>query len=262
VVRGVKLDALWQVLREAPAGRILFLRSGVRLDYHPEWWRPHSHISALTPVVTGREIINGTFTHPSPIAGLLYTGSAHPRPITTLAEERDGVSLFGQPLESLTAADFRARAEQLGISAVVASEEDVTRLGFLESDAGFAPPRVIGAFRVYLARAPHPLPEPAGPQTWRLALARGPQSWRAVGLAYSPLWTADSDGKPLSTRRDPIGMLEVEVPAGAGSIMVHHRPGAAERSGLLISILSIAALLIAAVGRAARAQRSGPMVWL
>jgi len=252
VVRGVKLDALWQTLREAPPGRILFLRSAVRLDYRPEWWRPHSHISALTPVATGRGIVNGTFTHPSPIAGLFYTGSASPRPITALVEERDGLSLFGRRFESLSAADFRAWAERLGISAVVASDEDVSRLGFLESSADFTLPRVIGDFRVYLARAPHPLPERIAPQSWRLALAPGAQGWRAVGLAYSPLWTADSDGRPLAIRRDSMGMLEVEVPEGASSIMVHHRPGPAERIGLAISILSIAALAVAAVSRAAR----------
>jgi hypothetical protein len=53
VVRGDRLDALWTALREAPPGRVLFLRSAVRLDYRPEWWRPHSHITALTPIETG-----------------------------------------------------------------------------------------------------------------------------------------------------------------------------------------------------------------
>jgi hypothetical protein len=262
VVRGLKLDALWQTLREAPPGRILFLRSAVRLDYRPEWWRPHSHITALTPVASGRDILNGTFTHPSPIAALVYTGSADPRPITALVEERDGVTLFGQRLESLTAASFRDWAERLGVSAVVASDEDTGRLGFLASGADFAPPRVIGPFSVYLARRPRPLPARVGPQTWRLVLAPGPQGWRATGLAYSPLWTADRDGMLVSIRRDPAGMLEVEVPSGASSLTLHHRPGGAERIGLLISILAIAALLIAGVRRASRAQRSGPMVWL
>jgi hypothetical protein len=247
VARGSKLDALWQALRDAPPGRILFLRSALRLDYRPEWWRPHSHITALTPVETGRGIINGTFTHPSPIAGLLYTGSADPRPITMLVEERDGLTLFGQRLEALGAADFRAWAEKLGVSAVVAADEDAGRLGFVDSSGEFAPPRTIGPFLVYVARTPRPIPDAAGPQTWRLALAPGQKGWQAAGFAYSPLWSALSDGKPLSTRRDHAGMLEVEVPGGARDITLQHRPGPAERSGVLLSILSATALLTGAV---------------
>lgn len=244
VVRGVRLDALWRLLRTAPPGRVLFLRSAVPLDFRPEWWRPHSHITALTPIESGRDIINGTFTHPSPIAGLLYTGSAAIRPITMLVEVRDGRSLFGRRLESITAAEFRAWAEQLRISAVVVSEDD-GRLSFLDESGDFAPPREVGPFRVYLARASHPLPEPAGAQAWRVKLAPGRQGWGAAGFAYSPLWQALGDGRPLSIRRDDHGMLEVDAQNGAGEITLSHRPGMAEGLGVLISILSATALLLA-----------------
>jgi hypothetical protein len=251
VARGDRLDALWETLRDAPPGRVLFLRSAVRLDYLPEWWRPHSHIIALTPIETGRGIINGTFTHPSPIAGLLYTGSAENRPITMLVEERDGVSLFGRPLESLTAESFRTWADKLGISVVVASEEDAGRLGFLEAGADFSPPRAIGPFRIYVARAPRILPQRTGLQSWRLASPSG-AGWRAAGFAYSPLWSAESGGRSLPTRRDAAGMLEIDGPGGASDITLHHIPGVAERIGTLVSALSAAALAVAAVRRRGR----------
>ena len=45
----------------------------------------------------GRAIVNGTFTHPSPVAALVYRGDAGPAPITQLVEQLDGRSLFGQP---------------------------------------------------------------------------------------------------------------------------------------------------------------------
>src|SRR5262245_107404 len=99
VIAGTRLGDLWTALAQAPPGRILFVRSSVPLAYGEEWWRPHSHITALTPLRAGREIVNGTFTHPSPIAGLLYAGTADRRPIRVLVEQRDGVSLFGRPLE-------------------------------------------------------------------------------------------------------------------------------------------------------------------
>src|SRR5258705_2434195 len=100
VARGLRMDALWGAIRQAPPGRVLFLRSAVPLDWRPEGWRPHTHLTALTPLRAGRAIVGGTFTHPSPGAGLVYTRSAAPRPLTTLAEPRDGPSPFGPPVEA------------------------------------------------------------------------------------------------------------------------------------------------------------------
>jgi hypothetical protein len=170
-----------------------------------------------------------------------------------LVEERDGVSLFGRPLGSLTTERFRAWADKLGISVVVASEEDAGRQGFLEAAADFSPPRAIGPFRVYVARAPRILPQRVGLQTWRLAPASG-AGWRAAGFAYSPLWSAESGGRPLPTRRDPAGMLEIEGPGGASDITLHHTPGGVERIGVLISALSVSALAVAAVRRRGRSD--------
>jgi hypothetical protein len=257
VVRGGRLDVLWRSLRDGPPGRVLFLRSALRLDYRPEWWRPHSHITSLTPMHTGRGIINGTFTHPSPVAGLLYTGSAEPRPITLLVEQRDGVSLFGKPLDSLTAGELRTWMERLGISAVVASEEETERLAFLDIQKDFNPPRTIGPFMVYFARRAVSLPARAGPQIWRLPSQPGPSGWRSAGFAFSPLWKAESDGELLPTRRDQWGMLEVEMPGHAGSVILRHDPGMVERLGVLVSALSAMAFLIAALRQVAH-RRNDP----
>jgi len=245
VVRGTRLDLLWQVIREAPPGRVLFLRSGIPLDQLAAWWRPHSHITSLTPIETGRGIINGTFTHPAPLAGLVYTGSADFRPITKLVEQRDGVTLFGRPLESLGPGEIEPWIERLGISIVVASGEDAGKLGFLDASTGLLPPRMIGPFRVYIARRAAVLPQAAGSQTWRVKMD-GSAEWRAVGFAYSPLWRARSNQGPLPVRRDASGMLDVEVPAGVTEITIEHRPGVAEHLGVLIS--AIAAALVLVVG--------------
>lgn len=252
-VRGTRMDVLWQVLRDAPPGRVLFLRSGVKLDYRPEWWRPHSHLTALTPVETGRAIVNGTFTHPSPIAGLLYTGSADAKAITALVEERDGAFLFGQPLAALTAGDLSRWMDLLAISAVVTTDADGELSALLDSPADFLRPRAVGPFRVYLSRVPRTLPAPSGAQTWRLTPPAGARGWIAAGFAYSPLWQAAAGGRSLATRRDALGMLEVDAPGGDGPIMLHHAPGAAEKVGVAVTALS-AVLLAAALAR--RAGRS------
>lgn len=255
VVRGTKVDALWRALHDAPPGRVLFLRSGLALDYRPEWWRAHSHITALTPVRTGRGILHGTFTHPSPVAGLVYSGSATPRPITELAEQRDGLTLFGQPLPSMTEARFEKWMDTLGISAVVTSEADVGKLAFLASGKHFAPARVIGPFRVYFAREGRTLPEPAGPQVWRLVLSPGGAGWRPTGFAYSPLWTASREGH-LADVYGHEGMLWVTAPAAGGSITLRHQPGTAEVRGVWISALSVVAFAAFAVAELFR--RRGP----
>jgi hypothetical protein len=245
VIRGTRVDVLWQALAAVPPGRVLFLRSALSLDTRPEWWRPHSHITALTPVAAGRDILNGTFTHPSPVAGLIYTGSAAPGPVTTLVEQRDGETLFGRDLESLTPAEISLQAEHLGVSAVVATDEDNGRLPFLDSNPDWTPPRPIGPFRLYLARAARSLPVPAGAQTWTLASTRAERGWIRAGFAYSPLWRAEVKGRRLPARRDAAGMLEVEVPGGTGEITLSHRAGAAEKIG---GALTIASALLLAVG--------------
>lgn len=244
VVRGTRIDALWQALKAAPPGRVLFLRSAVALAYRPEWWRPHSHITALTPLFAGRPIINGTFTHPAPLAGFFYTGSTAPRPITTLVEERDGRTVFGLPLESVTAAAFSRWCERLGVSVVVATDEEDGRLAFLAANPDFAGPDLIGPFRIYVSRAPRLLPAPAGPQRWRLELSGAEPEWAPAGMAYSPNTRAESRGRPLSTRSDDIGMLEIRRPEREAAVVELSHPAAtAEWLGVVLSGLSLTALL-------------------
>ncbi|HET8577767.1 MAG TPA: hypothetical protein VFO18_11750 [Methylomirabilota bacterium] len=247
VTRGLRLADLWADLRTAPPGRVLFVRSAVPLAFGPEWWRPHSHLPALTPLEAGRDIVNGTFTHPSPIAGLVYTGSADRRPITSLVERRDGITLFGHPLEQITPEQFNRFAEALRISAIVALDEDQGRLRFLTENPTVTERSVIGFFRVFVAGEPRRLPESLGPQTWRLSLPAHPGGWVGTGMAWSPLWRAFSaQRKPLAVRRDGFGLLEVEAPASAPmSITLEHYPASAEYGGLAVSGAAGIVLLLA-----------------
>lgn len=246
VIRGARLEDLWRALRAAPPGRILFVRSGVPLEWRPEWWRPHSHVTALTPLYTGREIVGGTFTHPSPVAGFVYSGSPV-APITLLAEQRDGVTLFGTPLAALRPAQLARAVAALRVSAVVALDEDAPHLGVLGAATGFAEPRRIGPFLYYPALAPRPLPEVIGAGRLRLPAAGPPSGgWRDAGIGYSPLWSARSeDGRVLATRRGVMGLLEVEPPLAAdGAVELRYGPGPAEWAGVTISAGAVAALAV------------------
>jgi len=241
----LRLEPLWEAIRNAPSGRVLFVRSGVPLDQAADWRRPHTHVTALAPIYSGREILNGTFTHPSPIAGLVYTGSSAPEPIRMLVEQRDGVTLFGRPLEHLNAREFEPLAERLRISMVVAHEEDEGRLGFLTDNPAFSPPEPIGPFRLFRSREPRPTPLPAGAQRWTLTLTRPSAGWAPAAVAWSPRWQAQHGGATLALRRDELGLLEVRAPGGlAALVTLMHRPGAWEWLGTLLSVASVIALLL------------------
>ena len=240
VSRGVQLDALWRVLREAPPGRVLFIRSGVPLVYGTEWYRPHTHVTALAPLLSGRDIIGGTFTHPSPMAAFVYRGDAGPAPLTRLAEQLDGHSLFGRALATLDAETFTAHAERLRVAAVVGLEEDAGHLGFLPESRYRH--RVVPPFLVWLARDAPPSIRRLERSRWSAALS-GASGWRAAGVAYSPLWRAEHGGTRLIVRRGAIGDLEVQAPGEARSVELAYGPGALELAALAASSLGLAALI-------------------
>ena len=238
--RGLRLPDLWTQLRAAPPGRILFVRSAVPLRFGREWWRPHTHIAALTPMLAGREIINGTFTHPSPLAGFLYAEAAERRPITRLVEQLDGNTLFGRPLEALTADLFNPLSRRLSVSAVVALEEDRGRLPFVERNPLFDPPRQAGPSLVFLLKERRPTPWRVAARRWRVTLTDSPGGWMPTGIAFYPLWRAETPAGPLETRPDSIGMLEVNAPAGKTvDVDLVYREGPWERLGIVVSALGL-----------------------
>jgi len=246
------MDALWEAIRHAPPGRVLFLRSAVPLDWRPEWWRPHTHLTALTPLRTGRAIVGGTFTHPAPVAGLVYTGSAAPRPLTMLAEQRDGQTLSGRPPEALPPAVFNELARALGIGVVVALEEDVGRAKFLTENPSVTSGLRVGSFRLFTLAEGRAEPLPIGAQRWRISLPVAAPGWLSLPVAYSPLWLARADGVPLAVRRGERGLLEVALVAPGSSVELEHRAGFAEWTGVALS-LGAGLLLAARWWRAPRA---------
>jgi hypothetical protein len=236
--RGLRLPALWAALRAAPPGRVLFVRSAVPLAFGREWWRPHTHVTALAPLWSGRAIVNGTFTHPSPVAAFVYRGDAGRGAITTLVERLDGHTLFGRPLATLDAPAFNRYARRLRVSAVVALDEDLPRLLALADNPDFPIGRREPPFVIWSGAAA-PLPQPLGPARWRVRLDGDPGDWTSAGVAYYPLWRATALGAPLDTRRGEVGDLEVRAPAGVTAVELSYAPGAAELAGLALSALAV-----------------------
>jgi hypothetical protein len=250
VINGYRFDALWDAVRRAPTGRVLFLRSSVPLEFGRDWWREHSHMPALTPAISDRWIVGGTFTHPSPGAGFFYSGlregtAALRAPIRQLAEQRDAVSLFGRDLDRLRPGEFTRLAAQLRVSAVVALDEDIPRLRFLTTDPEWGYPTRLGSFLLFTTTSPRPLAHAVGPDRYFVFLANPAGGWVSTGLAWSPLWRARIPAGPIPTRQGELGLLEVEVPAARGvEVTLHHRPGVAEWGGALASLAAAGVLLL------------------
>jgi hypothetical protein len=236
--RGLRLPALWDALRAAPPGRVLFVRSGVPLVFGPQWWRPHSHVTALAPLRAGRAIVNGTFTHPSPVAALLYRGDTGPAPVTELVERLDGHTLFGRPLESLDAATLDAYARRLRVSVVVALDEDLPRLNALVDNPRFPARRDEPPFVIWLG-APAALPEPLATGGWRVGVDPPGGGWASTGVAYYPLWRASTAGSPVETRRGALDDLEVRAPGGATAVDLTYSPGLVEWTGVGLSAIGV-----------------------
>src|SRR5262249_17981032 len=161
---------------------------GVPLVFGTEWYRPHTHVTALAPALTGRDIVGGTFTHASPVAAFLYRGDAGRAPIAVLAERLDGRSLFGPRIDALDAAAFATYADGVGRSVVVALEDDATHLSFRPEPRSLR--RAAPPFLVFTALEP-PLALHRRGSEWTVSLADG-DAWRSTGLAFSPLWRVSS----------------------------------------------------------------------
>jgi hypothetical protein len=245
IERGLRMPDLWSLLSRLPDGRILFVRSGVPLVHGVDWWRPHTHVTALAPADADRDIVHGTFTHPSPIAAFVYRGDASRGAITELAEQLDGHSLFGESLDTLDADRFSMRADRLGVVAVVALEDDVIRLAWVTDNTPFSRRLSFSPFVVFARESPVALPA-ARDGGGRVALTGAPGGWTSARVAYYPLWRAESDGAALQTRRGEDGLLEVRMARTSQTVTLRYGPGAPEIAGVALSTVALAAWAVLA----------------
>jgi hypothetical protein len=205
------VERLWQALRGG-SDRVLFLTSALKLDRSPEWHAPHSHVVALTPIRAGREIVHGTFTHPSPIAARFYTGEATPPPrLRTLAERLDGRRLLGEPWERLTPDAFDRFARRLRVGTVVVPLGDVPRARFLGPT--YAQAAEAAGFALFERRdRPWPRVERITSRRYRVLVSPTGGVWIPTGVLAYPLWRVKSAAGALETRVDDWGLLQFRVP--------------------------------------------------
>ncbi|MGH7417727.1 MAG: hypothetical protein ACREKB_08135, partial [Candidatus Rokuibacteriota bacterium] len=257
VERGFRLPALWVALRSAPEGHVLFTRSGLPLVHGTAWHRPHTHATALAPLNAGRRIIHGTFTHPSPVAALVYRGDTGREAITELAERLDGNRLFGRPFTDLDPATFNRIADRLGISTVVVFDEDMLARRAMDANPELGLWRSTPPFFLYARRQTSPLPAEVEPGHWRVTLDGTPGTWVSAHSAYYPLWQATQDGRLLPVRRGSFGELEVKQAAAGRPVDLTYRPGAVEWTAIAVSGAAALVWLAWLGARAWPSQTSG-----
>ena len=85
--------------------------------------------------------------------------------------------------------------------------------------------------------------ETLGGSRWEVALD-GVGEWLSTGVAFSPLWRAERDARPIGTRRGPLGDLEVNPGPGAESIRLAYGPGVVEIVALSLSAVGLLVLIV------------------
>jgi hypothetical protein len=236
VTRRHHLDRLWSALRGG-TDRVLFLTSSLKLDNSPAWYASHSHVTSLVPLRAGREIVNGTFTHPSPMAARFYTGQAvPPARLLTLAERLDGQRLLGEPWDRLSAASFDRFARRLRIGTVVVRAGDAARARFLGPE--YAPAGDAAGFTLFERRdRPWPRVERITSRRYRVLVSPTGGVWIPTGIAAYPLWRVKSAAGRLETRVDNWGLLEFRVPVDLFEAELVYSEGWLEWSALTLFII-------------------------
>jgi hypothetical protein len=246
VTRRHHLERLWAALRGG-SDRALFLTSSLKLDRDPAWYAPHSHVTSLAPLRAGREIVHGTYTHPSPLAARFYTGqSAPPARLLTLAEQLDGQRLLGEPWERLSEATFDRFARRLRIGTVLVPAGDVPRARFL--GPAYVLAGEAAGFALFERRdRPWPRVERITWRRYRVLVSPTGGVWIPTGIPAYPLWQVKSAAGRLETRIDDWGLLQFRVPVDLFEAELVYVEGWLEWASLALFVVGASAWLAWAV---------------
>ena len=258
-------DGLWQALAQDPAadGRVLFTSYYTRVTWSDGQTTPTA-IKSMTPYLTGREIMGGTFSHWSPGARLLWVGDPWVSLLPAQVELEDDQQMMGIPWSEMSDATLFDAVRALNVTTIVADMDDTNARAMLDAAPHFQRFWENGYFVLYHVVDTAPAWVEAHGARASL-IERSARRWviqvdgaeagatLTAKMAFYPLWRADAGGRRLAVVSNRYGMQQIGLPAGgpAGSpagdpftVTLEYHEGWPEWGGLAVSIGALAAALL------------------
>jgi hypothetical protein len=237
------LPEIWGMVATTP-GRVLFT------SHYGHLFDVPTTLKAITPILTGREIVGGTFGLRSPIASLLWSGQLTPAMLRGKIEAEDDKTLAGAAWEAMSDDFLFELTRRFNVTLIVTTATDVRARAFLDASARFKPLWSNGLFTFYGVGDYEPAWVEAEQATAtvsryeRTAIdiqineAR-PDATLAIKVANYPLWQAEVDGQPLPIHTDAYGLMRLSLPPGSYTVRLRYGPGWPERLGGMITLATV-----------------------
>jgi hypothetical protein len=242
------LPAVWKAMAVTP-GRILFT------SYYTLFFDVPTSLKAATPILTGREIIGGTFTTRTPVAAYIWTGQANLPVMRGKIEHQDDKTLAGVAWANMSDEFLFDLARHLNVTLIATTLLDANARAFLDASSHFKLVWSNGLFFFYGVNGYEPTWAEAEQAT--AVVTRydhtavdvnisnaAPGATLAVKVAHYPLWQAEAEGQPLPIQSDERGLMRLALPPGSYTIHLRYQPGWPERIGMVVSL----ATAVVAVG--------------
>ena len=244
----------WDALRNDPTtGRIFFVSNYLQLTGDDGVITPTT-VNSMTPYLTGREIVGGTFSHWSPVARWLWVGDPFATLLPAQVESGDSRQLFGTSWDQLSIAQLIANLTKLNITTIVAGTGDQQAITLFDSSPRFARYWENSYFVIYHLventgewiapeNAVARLTEKRA-RRWVIEVEQsGPDATLLLKMGHFPLWQATLNGQSLPLSMTSESLQELLLPVGGPySVVLDYREGFYEWSGLVITITTILAL--------------------
>lgn len=242
-----QLQAVWAGMAATP-GRVLFT------SYYGLLFDVPTSLKAATPILSGREIIGGTFTHRAPVFGYLWTGQATAPVLRGKIEKQDDKTLAGVAWEKMTDEFLFDLARRFNVTLIGTTALDTRARGFLDASSRFKPVWSNGLFTFYEVVGYQPTwveanqAQAAVNRYERTAIDVAIREAAAganlsIKLAYYPLWQAEVNGQTLRIEPDNYGLMQLALPPGSYTLYLRYKPGWPERLGEIISLATLVAAL-------------------
>jgi hypothetical protein len=237
------LPEVWEMMAATP-GRILFTSHyGLLFDVP-------TTLKAVTPVLTGREIVGGTFSLRSPVASYMWTGNREPLVLRGKVEAADDKALAGVAWEEMTDDVLFDLVRRFNATLIVTTATDVQARAFLEASPRFEPVWSNELLTLYNVVNYTPRWVEAKQATVRLSryertalditvIEAEPEASLFIKRANYPLWRAKVDDRYLPVQTDSYGLMTLALPPGSYIVSLRYGPAWPERLGQLMSLVTV-----------------------